>query len=344
MSSARPSRGHTAARTFALLGALAALTQVGVAAAQSRSDSERRSIPLGLDLYRPVPPDNPLTAAKVALGRSLFFDPILSRDSALACAGCHEPARAFTDGRARSVGVGGVVGRRSAPSLVNRVYGRFFFWDGRETSLEAQVLRPIQDAAEMDMTLAEALTRLEASQEYRQLFEDVFTRPPNAENLAASLASYVRTILAGDSPVDRYYSGDPAALSPEAREGLRVFRGKANCGACHIGPNFTDEKFHNTGVAWGGGRLLDPGRFFVTEVDSDRGAFKTPTLREVAQTAPYMHDGAFSTLEEVVDFYDRGGNSNPYLDPILRPLNLSADERAALVAFLRLLSGEILEG
>lgn len=330
--------------TLALAGALTVVTLFGVAAAQSRSESERPAIPLGLDLYLPVPLDNPLTAAKSALGRRLFLDPILSRDSTLACAGCHEPARAFTDGRARSVGVGGVAGRRNTPTLLNRVYGRSFSWDGRETSLETQVLRPIEDEAEMDMTLADALSRLKASSEYRQLFAEVFSRPPNAADLAASLASYVRTILSGDSPADRYFSGDPDALSPDAREGLRLFRGKANCVSCHIGPNFSDESFHATGVAWRSGTPADSGRYIVTGRDQDIGAFKTPTLREIVRTAPYMHDGSSQTLEDVVDFYDRGGRENPYLDREIRPLHLNDEEKRFLLAFLRSLVGTVHEG
>jgi cytochrome c peroxidase len=295
----------------------------------------RGSIPLGLDAYRPIPEDNPLTPEKIALGRKLFFDRRLSRDLSISCATCHVPKRAFTDGRPVAVGVFGRKGTRSAPTLVNRAYGASHFWDGRMPTLEQQVLKPIQDPNEMDMTLEEVVARLRRAPA---------TSSITSEELARALASYVRTILSGNAPIDRYLNGDREALSEEARRGLNLFRGKANCTACHVGPNFTDERFHNSGVAWRDGQWLDPGRFVVTGKEADRGAFKTPTLREIARTAPYMHDGSLATLEEVIEFYNRGGNANPYLDPELRPLNLSADEKKALLAFLQSLSGQIQEG
>ena len=260
--------------------------------------SDRPEIPLGLDLYLPVPEDNPLSPERVALGRTLFFDPILSRDRRLACAGCHDPERAFTDGRTVSQGVFGRKGVRHVPTLINRGYGRAFFWDGRISSLEEQVLQPIQDPKEMDMTLKDVVERLRRHQEYTELFQAVFGRIPTHVDLANALASYVRTILSGDAPIDRYMNGERNALSAQARDGLRIFRGRGNCTACHIGPTFTDERFHNTGVAWKlpraeeSGELLDQGRYMVTGKEDDSGAFKTPTLREVALTAPYMHDGS----------------------------------------------------
>ncbi|MBI3666505.1 MAG: c-type cytochrome [Acidobacteria bacterium] len=296
---------------------------------QPRSlSSKRLDIPLGLDAYMPVPEDNPITPEKVTLGRKLFFDRRLSRNKRVSCATCHDPRRAFTDGRPVAAGIFGKRGTRSAPTLVNRGYGAAFFWDGRIRTLEEQVLKPIQDPKEMDMTLAEASKRVRIS----------------TGELAAALASYVRTILSGNAPADRYLNGDREALSEEARQGLNLFRGKANCSACHVGPNFTDERFHNTGVAWPEGRLLDPGRFTVTGNEADRGAFKTPTLREIARTAPYMHDGSLISLEDVVEYYDRGANRNPYLDLELRPLRLTREEKQALIAFLQSLSGKICEG
>ena len=212
------------------------------------------------------------------------------------------------------------LGARHVPTLINRGYDRAFFWYGRISSLEEQVLQPIQDPKEMDMTLERVVKRLKRRRSYRKQFQVAFARPTNAEDLARALASYVRTILSGDAPVDRYMNGKRDALSVQARQGLRIFLGKGNCTACHLGPTFTDESFHNTGVAWQDGELLDPGRFAVTGKEADRGAFKTPTLREVAHTAPYMHDGSLETLEEVIDFYDDGGRKNPYLDPEIRQL------------------------
>ena len=277
-------------------------------------------IPLGLDLYLPAPEENPLTAEKIALGRQLFFDPRLSRDGSVSCATCHLPGRAFSDGRVVATGIGGRVGRRNAPALVNRGYGRAFFWDARMTSLEEQVLKPIEDPNEMDFTVAEASDRLALS----------------SEAIARALASYVRSILSGNSPFDRFIDGDRAALSEEEQRGLAVFRGKGNCTACHVGPNFTDERTHNTGIAWATGTLTDAG--------AGRGAFKTPTLREISRTAPYMHDGSVATIEAAIDVYDRGSTPNPGLDPEIRPLRLTPDEKRALAAFLQTLSGEVREG
>ena len=306
--------------------------------------SARPEIPQGLDLYLPVPADSLMSTERVALGRTLFFDPILSRDRRLACAGCHDPERAFTDGRARSVGVFGRVGSRSVPTLVNRGYGRFFFWDGRTSSLEDQVLRPIEDPLEMDLPLRDVVTRLRRNREYSARFQTLFGRIPTHVDLATVLASYVRTILSGNSPFDRHMNGEPRALSEQALDGLRLFRGKGNCTACHVGPTVTDGDFHNTGVAWRGGELLDQGRYQVTGKEEERGAFKTPTLRNVERTAPYMHDGSLATLEDVIEHYDRGGNPNPTLDTEIRPLQLTSDEKQALIAFLRALSGRIQDG
>jgi cytochrome c peroxidase len=219
-------------------------------------------------------------------------------------------------------------GRRNAPALINRGYGRSFFWDGRIATLEEQVLKPIQDPNEMDLTLAEAGSRVKLDE----------------STIARALASYVRSILSGDSRFDRFINGDRRALTPEQQLGLQIFRGKGNCTACHVGPNLTDERFHNTGIAWRDGKLTDPGRFAVTGKDEDHGAFKPPTLREVSRTAPYMHDGSLATLEDVIDFYDRGCRPNPNLDPEVRPLRLSAAEKQSLVVFLRALSGRLTDG
>ena len=280
------------------------------------------AIPLGLDLYLPVPEDNPLTTERIERGRELFFDKRLSRDGAVACASCHDPERAFSDGRPVAIGVYNRLGRRSAPALINRGYGRAFFWDGRAATLEEQVLQPIQDRNEMDMTLPEVSARVGLP----------------IEEVSRSLASFVRSLLFGDSPFDRFINSDRLALTTEQQEGLQLFRGKANCTACHVGPTFSDERFHNTGVAWREGRLSDEGRFGVTGKPEDRGAFKTPTLREIARTAPYMHDGTLGTLRDVVDYYDAGGNRNPGLDTEVRPLRLTGTEKAALISFLESLN------
>ncbi len=219
-----------------------------------------------------------------------------------------------------SNGINGAEGTRSAPAIINRGYGRTFFWDGRAKSLEQQALEPILNPKELGMTQGEAERR---------------TGLKIAE-ITDALASYVRTIRSGDSRFDRYAAGDQRALSELEKAGLVVFRGKGRCNACHTGPNFTDENSHNTGIAWKDGKLVDQG--------AGEGKFKVPTLREVARTPPYMHDGSLAKLEDVVEFYDRGGNPNPGLDDEIRPLHLTGDEKQALVAFLGSLSGTIHEG
>jgi cytochrome c peroxidase len=277
-------------------------------------------IPAGLDLYMPVPEKNPITADKIALGRQLFFDRRLSVDQSISCATCHRPDRAFSDGRPVAIGVMGRIGRRNAPALVNRGYGRAFFWDGRSPSLETQVLAPIVDPNEMGFSVLGAAARVGLS----------------GDEIAFALASYIRSILSGNSGFDRFVNGEPTALTDLEHQGLQVFRGKGNCTACHVGPNFSDERTHNTGVAWRTGTLADEG--------SGKGAFKTPTLREVGRTAPYMHDGTLATLSDVVNFYDGGGRRNPNLDEEIRPLRLRPDEKRALVALLEALAGQLQEG
>lgn len=298
----------------------------------------------GLETHMRVPEDNPLTPGRAALGRRLFFDPALSRDGTLSCATCHDPARGFADDKTVAVGIGGRRGTRNAPSLVNRGWGETFFWDGRVASLEAQVLEPIRNPVELGTSVPDVVARLRADGRYAGEFRTVFGRPPDAAALAHALATYVRSIRSGDSPVDRYRDGDRTALSAEARLGLRVFGIRGLCTTCHAGPTFTDERFHNTGIAWDGRRFTDRGREAITGRPEDLGRFRTPPLREVAHTAPYMHDGSLATLEDVVEFYDRGGRPNPNLDSEIMPLGLSAQEKAGLVAFLRALAGTVVEG
>lgn len=283
---------------------------------------------LGLDAYMPVPDANPLARDKVALGRRLFFDKRLSRDRTLACASCHDPQRAFSDGRAVARGIDHAEGTRNTPAILNRGYGDAFFWDGRARTLERQALEPILNPKELGLTESEleGRTRMKAS------------------DVTAALASYVRTIRSGNSRFDRYTAGERDALTPIEQNGLELFRGKGRCFTCHVGPNFTDERFHNTGVAWRGALFIDEGHFAVSRNEGDRGAFKTPTLREAARTAPYMHDGSFQTLEDVVEFYSEGGRPNPFLDPEIRPRHFTAEEKRALAAFLRSLAGRISEG
>jgi len=293
-------------------------------------------VPLGLDSL-PVPKDNPLTEQRVRLGRRLFFDPILSADNTVACASCHQPSHGFAGLEARPRGIRGQRATRRAPSLFNRAYGTAFFWDGRESTLETQALRPIEDPAEMGSTVAAALDRLRADSTYKSQFEEAFSDGITPANLGRALASFERVLLRGDSAVDRFRrSGDTKALTEQERQGLWLYESKGRCWRCHSGANFTDEAYHNTGVSWGKDPA-DLGRFAVTKKEEDRGRFKTPTLRGVALTGPYMHDGSLPSLEAVVEFYNRGGGANPNLDSVLAPLNLSKDEMRNLVAFLKAL-------
>ena len=283
-------------------------------------------IPLGLDLYVPVPDDNPITDENVELGRRLFTDRRLSNDESVACSSCHDAAHGFAGSPPLAVGVFGRIGRRNAPALINRAWGKSFSWDGRVATLEEQVVRPIEDPNEMDLPIDRAAARVGL--------------PPAA--ISRALATYVRSIMSGNSPYDRYVSGDGAALTGDARLGLQLFRGKGNCTACHTGPTLTDEQFHNTGIAWGpAASFLDHGRAAVTGRAEDRGAFRTPTLRDIERSAPYMHDGSIRSLEDVIDYYDRGGNRHSQLDPEVRPIGLTDPEKRALVAFLRSLTGEM---
>lgn len=290
-------------------------------------------VPLGLP---PVPqlPDNPVTAEKVALGKQLYFDPRLSRDNTVSCATCHAPQRGWSNGEAVATGIRGQKGGRSAPTVVNAGYQRFQFWDGRAQFVEGQALGPIQNPIEMDLTLEELVERLRNIQGYRQQFQKVFGRDVQAEDVARAIGAFERTLLAGNSPYDRFKAGDKTALSEAAQRGMKLFFGKAHCSACHSGPLFTDGGFHNIGV----GILKenpDLGRYEVTKLLGDRGAFKTPTLRDIARTAPYMHDGSEPTLEAVVEYYNKGGTPNPQLDEEIFPLNLTEQEKADLVTFLK---------
>ena len=295
--------------------------------------------PVGLDQVFLGGDEQPITAARVALGARLFFDPIVSRDSSLSCASCHRPEFAFGDSVRFSPGVSGHRARRNTPPLVNRAYAGSCFWDGRAASLEQTVLKPIENPDELNLTIPELMVRLESNGPYRAEFDRAF---PDAvwtpDVVASALASYVRMLRFGNSAADRFALGDSNALSMAARRGRELFFGRANCSACHAGPTFSDGEFHNTGVGYGG---TDTGRLPITGRAEDRGSFRTPTLRDVARSAPYMHDGSLTTLDDVVSFYNRGGIANPYLDPQVRPRHLSPVDEADLIAFLRALTSDV---
>jgi len=317
------------------------------------------------------PADNPQTPEKVALGQRLFFDPRLSADGTIACSTCHDPARAFTDGKAVSTGIKGRAGQRNAPTVLNALYNKTQFWDGRAATLEQQAGLPIVNRVEMGQpSLAAVVAKIAAIPEYRQQFRKAFGSAPNARDLVRAIAAYERTLVAYDSPFDRYIAGDSNAIDASARRGWELFNTRAGCNKCHAlsedkrdTTNFTDNDFHNIGVgivrhnvvalakrarqlvASGDAAAIDKaaiqtemsalGRFLVTKKEADIAAFKTPNLRNLLLTAPYFHDGSHATLWDVVDHYNKGaGLNNPYLDADIRPLALSEREIDDLVAFL----------
>jgi cytochrome c peroxidase len=317
---------------------LAAVLAASTTACSAAGTTELRPhVPPGLELYVPMPEYNVLTRQRMELGRRLFFDATLSADGTVACASCHRPEHAFGDAVPISAGVHGRRGTRNAPPLLNVAWLRHLAWDGRSGTLEEQVLEAISDTLEMNSSLHQVVERLAAQRAYRRAFDVAYGEPVSASGVGRALAAFVRTLRSADTPYERFIAGDTAALDPLARRGFRVFVGRARCTTCHSGPLLSDGEFHNTGVAAFRGSD-DDGRFRHTGDARDRGAFRTPPLREVARTAPYMHDGSFATLEDVIDFYDAGGHPNPHLDSLLRPLRLSVEEKLALATFLRALS------
>jgi cytochrome c peroxidase len=298
----------------------------------------------------PFPADNPPTAETIALGRRLYYDPVLSVDNTVSCASCHHPDHGFSDGKSVSNGVQGKTGTRNSPTVFNSAYVEVQFWDGRAPSLEKQAEGPVANPVEMLHTLKGVENRLNADRSYRDQFEKAFgPGPVTYEKVEKAIASFERTVVSANSPFDRWkFGGDTKAVSESVKRGFIVFssKEKGNCTACHVVGEkdalFTDNKFHNIGVGANIDRILDEGRFAVSKNEADRGAFKTPSLRNVALTAPYMHDGSLKNLKEVVDFYVGGGNSNAHLDKNVRALDfLSGQERADLLAFLNALTGEM---
>src|SRR5574337_1233701 len=284
-----------------------------------------------------IPPHNPLTTDKINLGKALYFDARLSADGIIACATCHAPDKGFSDDRPTSTGIKGQVGGRNAPVTINRLFSQDQFWDGRSPSLEDQALGPVQNPIEMGHTLQGMVATLDKLGGYREQFKKAFGTPVTKEGVARAIASFERTLLCGNSAFDKFKAGDKKALTESAQRGLTLFNGKANCQTCHTGFNFTDESYHNLGV---GMDKTDPdlGRFKVTKKESDKGAFKTPTLRNIAASAPYLHDGSAKTLDEVIDLYDKGGIKNPNLSKEIKPLKLTAQEKSDLAAFMKSLS------
>ena len=321
-----------------------------------------------------IPPDNPITRAKIELGRQLYFDPRLSADDTISCASCHHPDEGFTRHTQFGIGIRGQMGGRNSPVSYNRILSAAQFWDGRAPSLEAQAVGPIANPIEMGNTHKAVVEKLKKIPGYAIQFEKIFDDGVTIDNVGKAIATFERVIVTGPSPYDDYepfrtfveaYREDLEdietfkaeepdlyekylelkrvaernPMSESAKRGRTLFFSqKAGCSACHTGANFTDEKYHNLGVGMDKPNP-DLGRYAVTKKDSDRGAFKTPTLRKVALTAPYMHDGSQKTLEEVVEWYDRGGHPNPYLSKDIRKLGLTDQEKQDLVAFMKALTG-----
>jgi cytochrome c peroxidase len=318
-----------------------------------------------------IPRNDPPTHEKVALGQRLFFDARLSADGTIACSTCHDPARAFTDGKSVSAGIGGRVGERNSPTILNALYNATQFWDGRVTTLEQQAALPIVNSVEMGQpNLDAAVSRVAAIPEYRQAFQKAFGSAPDGPTLVRAIAAYERTQVAFDSPFDHYIAGERNAIDPAARHGWELFNGQARCNKCHAlsdkkrdATNFTDNDFHNIGVlivrhnvvalakqarqllASGDAAAIDRaaiqtdlsalGRFLVTKQDSHIAAFKTPNLRNLLVTGPYFHDGSHETLWDVMDHYNKGaGLNNPYLDEDIMPLALSERDIDDLIEFM----------
>ncbi|MGE0760513.1 MAG: cytochrome-c peroxidase [Pirellulaceae bacterium] len=324
-----------------------------------------------------VPADNPMTRAKIELGRQLYFDTRLSADQTISCASCHHPDAGYARETQFGVGIRGQTGNRNSPVSFNRILSRAQFWDGRAASLEEQAIGPIANPIEMGYTHDECVARLREIEGYRVQFEKVFPGTGvTIANVGKALASFERTIVTGTSPADYYEplrliesqfrddlkdlkgfqeddpdsydlyvrlkkASDAHPISMSAKRGRELFFGqKAGCTACHVGANFTDELYHNLGVGMDRPEP-DLGRYEQTRQEKDRGAFKTPTVRNIALTAPYMHDGSQKTLEEVVEWYDKGGHPNPYLSDKIKKLGLTAQEKRDLVEYMKALTGPL---
>jgi len=288
----------------------------------------------------PIPATNLNYKAKVKLGEQLYFDGRLSQNGAISCAFCHTPGLGFADPKQVSVGVGGKRGGRQAPTVYNTAFNPVQFWDGRAGSLEEQAIGPIVNPVEMGETHENVVKKLSQIKGYVTQFQLVFGTGINMQGIAEAIAAYERTIISTNSAFDQFVLGDKTAMNEEAQRGMALFKGKARCILCHNDSNFTDNQFHNLGVPQVGPMKEDLGRYYVTRRLEDKGAFKTPTLRSIVETAPYMHDGVFKTLEEVVDFFDQGGGKNSNLSPLMKPLGLTAEEKTDLITFLNALKGE----
>ncbi len=295
-----------------------------------------------LPAHPDYPADNLPTADRINLGRHLFFDLRLSRDHSMSCATCHSPTKGWADSSPRAVGFGKVELGRHSPTVLNAAFNSAQFWDGRTTTLEAQAVGPIMAAGEMNMpSEAEVINTLRNAPEYKTLFQAAYGGEPSMEKIGKAIAAFERTIVSGPSRFDEYVGGNKSALNESEKRGLILFMTTASCTACHNGPNFSDSKCHSLGLKQHGPLEEDLGRFNFTKDPKDRFAFKTPGLRNIEQSGPYMHDGSLTSLEQVVEFYDRGGDIKETRSHLMKPLRLTQAQQADLVNFLRSLTGPL---
>ena len=330
--------------SYALAFLLAFVCAATVIAAESslgaNVGANLRSDPWIRPEQAPAPAENLPTSARVVLGQMLFFDPRLSRKANMSCASCHNPALGWSDGLPTATGFDMKTLARATPTIINTAFNPIQMWDGRKSTLEDQALGPIEAGGEMNMPLPELVARLKTIHGYAAKFEDAYPGQGISEvTVARAIASFERTVLSTESPFDRWRMGDEKAVDDSAKRGFELFTGKANCAICHSGYNFTDNGFHNIGVKNTDPANPDVGRFAQKPLKSMRGAFKTPTLRDIALTAPYMRNGAYNTLMEVVEHYDRGGDDKDNLSINVVPLHLTAQEKTDLVAFMQSLTG-----
>ena len=287
------------------------------------------------------PADNSWSKEKEGLGKMLFFDPRLSGSNWISCATCHNPGLGWSDGLPRGLGNGQKELGRHSPTIINSGYFKLQFWDGRAKTLEEQAVGPIQAEVEMNQNMNALIEELGAIPGYVALFKKVFGRSGiTSGNIGKAIAVFEKSVVSKNSSYDKYWEGDKLAMNSSAIKGMNIFFGKAKCGICHNGPAFTDSNFHNIGVKQHGPLKIDLGRYSLTKDDFDKGAFKTPGLRHISKTAPYMHDGSEATLEDVVEFYDRGGDEEENRSPLITPLGLTGQEKKDLVEFLMALEGE----
>lgn len=321
---------------FLLLSTVIIITGCKRKETQPTQSGFKLNIPQGFPMPK-IPEENFPTAEKVKLGRKLFYDPQLSQAKTISCASCHITEHGMADTVRFSIGDKGQIGKRNAPSLSNVVYQTELFWDGANPSLEKQILAVMLNHDEFDIEITEVENRIRADESYQQLFKDAFNGVINITTITQAIASFERTLLSGNSKYDKYLRGQ-ATFTESEMNGMKLFFDeKGECFHCHNGFNFTDFKYHNTGLD---SVTTDEGRYRTTGIEEDKGKFKTPTLRNIALTAPYMHDGRFKTLEEVIEHYNKGGKNHPYKDGDIFPLNLTPQQKQDIINFLKTLTDE----